>query len=120
MLMVVASSPPPLVLVPGVEGQVQAHPVPVGETVAVALGVGLHVEAERCVVREGAPQVANREDRAEAPQPGPGGGGFVHMTSIPFLLLTDLLLTGGYQPTATIMYWGLATEMSDDWFASSS
>ena len=36
------------------------------------------------------------------------------MTSIPFLLLTI-----GCQPTATIMYWGVATEMSDDWFASS-
>ncbi len=104
-----------LVLVPGVQGQVQAHPVPIGETVAVALGVGLHVETERCVVRQGAPQVANREDRAEAPQPGPRVGGFVHMTSIPFLLLTI-----GYQPTATIMYWGLATELSEDWFASSS
>jgi hypothetical protein len=72
-------------------------------------------------VREGAPQVANREDRAEAPQPGPRGGGFVHMTSIPFLSLTDIAADGGgYQPTATIMYWGLATEMSDDWLASSS
>jgi hypothetical protein len=37
------------------------------------------------------------------------------MTSLPFLVLT-----GGYQPTATIMHWGLATEMSDDWLASSS
>ncbi len=98
MLMVLALVALVLVLVPGVQGQVQAHPVPIGETVAVALGVGLHVETERRVVRQGASQVANREDRAEAPQPGPRVGGFVHMTSVPFLLLTI-----GYQPTATIV-----------------
>jgi len=34
------------------------------------------------------------------------------MTSIPFWLLTI-----GYQPTATIMYWGSATERSKDCFA---
>jgi hypothetical protein len=37
------------------------------------------------------------------------------MTSIPFLLLTI-----GYQPTATIMYGGVATKLSEDRFASSS
>jgi len=37
------------------------------------------------------------------------------MTSIPFLLLTI-----GYQPIATIMCRGLATELSKDWLTSSS
>jgi hypothetical protein len=72
-----------LVVVPGVEGQVQAHCVAFGETVAVAVGVGQHVETERRVVREGTPQVAHRENRAEALQPRPGRHRFFHGTSLP-------------------------------------
>jgi hypothetical protein len=86
------------VVVARVERQVQAHPVPVGEAVAVAVVVGLDVEAERRVVRERAPQIANGENRAEAPQPRPCGGGFIHKTSIPSLLANDRRPAGRSSP----------------------
>jgi hypothetical protein len=97
-----------VVLVAVVEGEVQAQPVAVGETVNVTVGIGLHVETERLIVRQSATQITHREDRAEAQQAGPVGCGFLHSQH------------GSYQPTATIMYSGLATEMSEDWFESSS
>lgn len=68
--------------VPFVERQVQAHLVTLGEPVTVPVGVRFHLEAERRVVRQRAPQVAHGEDRAEAAEPGARHDIIVHEASI--------------------------------------
>jgi hypothetical protein len=66
-----------------VEGKVQAHPVAVGEAVLIPVGVRIHAEAERRVVRQDPPQVAHRKHRAEALKAGTGHDSSVHDTSMP-------------------------------------
>ena len=72
--------------VPFVERQVQAHLVPLSEPVPVPVpvpvGVRFHLEAERRVVRQRAPQVAHGEDRTEAAEPAARRDSIVHEESI--------------------------------------
>ena len=78
MLMVVLA----IVIVPRLKGQVQAHLVLVGEPVEVAVRVRRYLEAERRVVRQGAPQVTHGKDRTKASQPGRGCGTFIRERSV--------------------------------------